>query len=505
MEYNSRSTEIDFSEKVITADEARKLAAIERQFLESYIASKDVMPIEEWLPKELSNQLPDRSFDDITAISTEIITSLSITEAKKESLQAATAKGRTRESWLAKSLMESTSQMSAQESAKYLQGLDHAVKEANQAMYDTITTRAGLPNQNYNLDGFIAEQHHVNSFNLKAQATGSDLHAEVLKPKPGETYKANSVDVVIKDSSGKIVRRYQMKYGKTAEDTIRMIKEGNYRGQRIVVPEEQVEAVKKAFPDRDVSAAIGDGNVKSPPMSKEEAKAKQEKAQSGDFLSTDWNEYSTKDIAVGIGKQAGYATLQGAVIGAGMNIATKVWNNEPVKGEEILESAISSGADFGVKVATAGALKTAVEKDIIKVIPKGTPGSTFSNIAFVAIENVKILGKMGAGDLTLREGIDAMQQTTASCIAGLAASTKGAALGAAVGTVLGPIGTAIGGFVGGTVGYMAGSTVGKVLVQAAQKVRDKAVSYIKSAANTVSRAKNKVRSFISGLASAFAF
>ena len=125
----------------------------------------------------------------------------------------------------------------------------------------------------------------------------------------------------------------------------------------------------------------------------------------------------------------------GAAVGAGMNVLGKVVQGEPVDGAEVVETAIVSGADFGVKTAVSGGLKVAAEKEIISVIPKGTPAGTLTNIAFVAVENVKIFGKVATGDLTLKEGVDKMAQTTVACVAGLAASAKGAALGAAVGSV----------------------------------------------------------------------
>lgn len=309
---------------------------------------------------------------------------------------------------------------------------------------------------NPNLDGFIAEQHHVNSFNMNAAAKGSGLRAEVQPLKPGETYTKNSFDVIIKDDSGKRIHQYQMRYGATAEDTIRMINSGNYNNQTLVVQEEQVAAVQEAFSNKTVTSTIGDGEVSSKPFTKEQAKELQEKAQTGNFMDAAWNDYVAKDIAIGIGKQTGYACLQGAAVGAGMAIATKVWNGEPIDGEEVIETAIVSGADFGVKTATAGALKAASEKGVLKVIPKGTKGSTFANIAFVVIENVKVLGKVATGELTAKECLDAMEQTIASCVAGIAASTKGAAIGATIGSVLEPVGTAVGGFIGETIGYMAG-------------------------------------------------
>ena len=185
-----------------------------------------------------------------------------------------------------------------------------------------------------------------------------------------------------------------------------------------------------------------------------------------------------------------------------MAVATKVWNGEPIDGEEVVETAIVSGADFGVKTATAGALKAASEKGILKVIPKGTKGSTFANIAFVAIENVKVLGKVATGELTAKEGLDKMEQTTAACVAGIATSTKGAAIGATIGSVFGPVGTAIGGFIGSTIGYMAGSKVAETVVKGVQKVREKAVETIKSVGSAI---VGGVKSFARGVASILGF
>lgn len=159
-----------------------------------------------------------------------------------------------------------------------------------------------------------------------------------------------------------------------------MINNGNYNNQRLLVPAEQVEEVQKAFPNKTVSSTIGSGDVKSTPLSKSDAKGIQKEAQSGNWNDLNWNEYKTKDLAIGIGKQAGYAAMQGAAIGVGIDVATKVWNGEEIKGEEVVEQALISGADFGIKAATAGALKVGVEKGIIKVIPKGTPAGIIANI-----------------------------------------------------------------------------------------------------------------------------
>jgi len=227
-----------------------------------------------------------------------------------------------------------------------------------------------------------------------------------------------------------------------------------FRQQIIKYLEKHTVTEQKAFPNRKVSGVIGEGEITSKQLTKEKSKQLQKELQKGNFLDTNWNEYSTKDLAIGIGKQVGYASLQGAVIGAGMNIASKALNGEEIDGDEVIETAITSGADFGVKTATAGALKVASEKGFLAI--KGS-GNTFSNIAFVAVENVKVMRKVATGELTVKEGIDTMQQTTMSCVAGIAASAKGTAIGTTIGSVLGPVGTAVESFVGGAVGYITGS------------------------------------------------
>jgi hypothetical protein len=394
--------------------------------------------------------------------------------------------------------------MSTQEAAKYLTNLDMALQQANESLYRTITTQAGTVSQNPRLDGFIAEQYHAQTFNMNAEATGSPYRAKVLEPN-GNGYAKNSVDIVIVDGEGKVVRRYQSKYCKDAKATEQAFEHGDYRGQQKLVPEGQEgDIVKKST----TVLEAPDGTT-SNSLTKSRAEQMRDEAQSGNWNDLNWNEYATKDLAIGIGKQAGYAALQGAAIGVGFDVAQKLWNGESIDADEVVETAFVSGADFGVKAAAAGALKVGVEKEIIKVIPKGTPAGTIANIAYVVIEDVKVLGKMATGELTMKEGIEKLEQTTVSTAAGLVAMGKGAAIGAAMGTVFGPVGTAVGGFIGGTAGYMAGSKVGEAVVKCAQKVRDvekkvakTVVSGVKSVASSVA---SGVKSICRGVASFFGF
>ena len=228
-------------------------------------------------------------------------------------------------------------------------------------------------------------------------------------------------------------------------------------------------------------------------LPKSRAEQMRDEAQSGSWNDLNWNEYKTKDLLVGVGKQACMAGLQSAAIGAGLKVVENLIKDGEVHGDEVVEAALETGADATVKCAAAGALKVAVEKGIVDFIPKGTPASTVANMAFMAVENVKTLSKVATGEMDVRQGIDAVECTTVSCVAGLAASSATAeACAAGLGSVFGPAGAAVGAVVGGTVGYVGGSVLGETYVKGAQKVRDLVFEGVKTAAKTAVNVATKV-------------
>ena len=473
---------------IIIEDECRELKPIIQDFIQSYSSNKNIS-VEEFLKNKFREYFPQNTSIEIENMSNEIIESIKTTEEKRKSLDSATKIGISKESWFASELKRNMSAMSSQEAAKYLGDLDSVLKNANESLYRTIRTQAGNVSANPHLDGFIAEQYHVQTFNMNAKATGSKYRAKVLEP-TGKGYTKNSVDIVIVDETGKVVKRYQSKYCKDASATERAFSNGDYRGQQKLVPEEQQIDITK----RSTNVIEAPDGTRSNALSKSKAERMRDEAQSGNWNELNWSEYKAKDLALGIGKQAGYAAIQGAAISIGFDIAQRMWNGNEIETNEIIETAVKGGADFGIKAAVTGAIKVGVEKDIITVIPKETPASTIANIAFVAIEDAKILGKIVTGELSIKEGYEKIEQTTVAVIAGLVAMGEGAAKGAVIGTAIGtflgiaPIGAAIGGFVGGTVAYMAGSKVGETVVRGAQKLRNFAQKAVES---TISKIKDK--------------
>lgn len=292
----------------ILVQEAQQLKTIQKQFMESYLKQKDSVSVDVWIDSELSKSLPEHTPEQISQMKDEIISTLKIQEEKKSSLSKAIANGRSTESWFASDCKKSIAHLSTQQSVKYLQNLDDALTKANESLLDTIHTQSGAINQNPNLDGYIAEQYHAQTFNLEAEAKGSPYRAKVLEPKDGP-YTKNSVDIeIIDQNTGKVVKRYQSKYCKDAESTSRAFEKGDYRGQQKLVPEDQDQLIDK----KTTTVLEAPDGTTSKPLIKDRAKELQEEAQSGKWNELNWNEYTTKDLAIGIGKQAGFAALLGA-------------------------------------------------------------------------------------------------------------------------------------------------------------------------------------------------
>ena len=479
----------------LNEDEGKKLQQLILDFVHFYEQNKE-RPMKDWLEEKLSLELPDKSPVEIVALTQEIIETLTTIKEKKESLTKAIEIGKSKEGWLKSEIKMATSTMSAQETENYLQTLDQALENANILSESALITQAGTVSKNPNLDGYIAEFEHVNSFNLNAELSGSEYRAKVLQPE-GTTYAKNGVDIVIADGAGKIVRRYQSKYCKDAKATLRAFEQGNYRGQQSLVPEGQ----SSQMPQKATEYLEAPDGTCSTPLSKQRAQQLRDEAQSGKWNDKSWNDYKTSDVALGIGRQTVQASLMGAALGTGMELVHKISEGENIGACEVAKMAIETGVDSGVKAAITGAVKVGAEKDVIRCIPKGTPASTIGSIVSLGVDNAKILYRMAKGDISGRQALEGMEVTTFACVGGLMAKKTGVALGAAIGAVMGPIGSAVGSFVGGCVASIAGSKVGKMVAKTSRAIRNtatKVISYgVSAVKSAVSFVAKKISSFFS--------
>jgi hypothetical protein len=490
---------------VLSEKDAAALQPIIKDFMASYAAKPADVTDETWLIEKLQAELPDKPVAEIRAMGQEILQEVARFDENLASVRTACDNGQTKEGWFRDKAQEAAIGISVNDYGAYLQQIDTALSQSNAAMAEAVLTKSGAINMNPNLDGFIAEQQTANSFNQAAALKNSPYRAEVLVP-DGEGYGKNSVDIVIRDTrkmTQNIVRRYQLKFGQDAEATARYIQHGDYRGQRVVVPEGQSEGVQHCLDtQRKVSEYIeSPDGVRSKPISKERAKRMQEEVQQGKGSpNVSWNSYNTRELAFQIGKQAAFTGVVAAAIGTGFHLASKYIQGEKIDGEEVVATALTTGADAGIKAAATGALKVGVERGLVPVL-RGIPNNGLVAIACTGIESAKILGQFADGKISGMEAVDKMGQVAVSTVYGLSWGAKGAAIGAVALSWIPLVGPVIGGFIGGTIGYMAGSKVGSAIYSGAKKIGKVAKSVAKTAWNGVKAGARAIGSGIKSVAS----
>lgn len=449
----------------LTEQEAKELRPIYRDFVKAFRENMD-KPDSGWVEKLLEKYLPGTPKEDIRRMNKEITETIHKNDVARKGSDKLEKMG---------------SAVNAIHAGEYLQNIQDAINQANKNMSSTVLRKDGMINQNPNLDGFIAERYHTETFNVDAAVKKSKWRAEVKVPEGA--YGKNSVDASVYDGNGlNDVRRYQFKYGSDAKATERMKNEGNYK-QRLLTPEGQSKDIRGKATEFLESP---DGKVHSTPLSKERAKEMQRNAQNGELdknnLSFKEN-VAMKDLAPELAKDSVISFLTGAVYGAGKEVVSKLIRGEKIEGKQVTETALKDGGDFAAKQALAALLKVGSEKDILKAIPKETSMEMLTNVSYVVIEDAKIAVKVGKGELTAAEGAGQAVETTASTGAGIIVASKGAAIGGDIGSsagllvgmmcglpVLEVAGGVVGEVVGGSIGYLVGSGAAESFVKGAKEM-----------------------------------
>ncbi|RRW39684.1 hypothetical protein EGJ52_23945 [Pseudomonas luteola] len=469
----------------------------------SFVASCNArgnQPLDEWLSDEF-RKYPQlwKNEEELQGATQQVIHSIDAFNYSRDALQQHLEKGRSSASWLAGEIERNAGITGSVSVGHYAGTIDEALGQASENARRLILTRAGVVNQNWNLDGFIAEQHHVDTFNIDAITKGSSYRARVVNSRD-----LNSVDIEIVDGKGNVVAKYQSKYGANAGETIKQLNRGDYTDQERLVPEGHSSDVPNS------TEVIKADGVKSRPLSKEEAKALQKKAQQDtEARQYEWKDTNRIDIAKQIGRQA----LVGACIAAGMQgsriLARRAWNwlrgkENPSASEdlkEFFESSLRSTTQTAAQVAVSGAVVVAVKNGWLGTALKNTPAGLITNIACVGLQNAKVLYKFGKGDLTGEEALDAIGNTTVTTTMAIAGATQGASLGSAVGTVFGPVGMVIGGFAGGVAGGIAAGQIGEVVYEAGKSMAKTAIKAVAYVAESAGRAVESIGRGISIFAS----
>lgn len=467
----------------ITPEQAQETTLLVTDFVSS-VPREENADLNHWLVRRFRGYASLWDNDEtLVRDATVIVETAEQQQALRQSLEAAQNKGKSASNWFAGQLSDAATRQGTLNVSEYGQIIDASLKKTNQQMQDIILTKNGIVSQAHNLDGFIAEAHHVSTFNINAAAAGSDARAELVI-RPGERFPKNSVDIQIKDGSNKVVRRYQAKYGKDAGATEDLFKKGSYQGQRSLVPENHAGEM-----NRKATETIEYDGVKSKRFSKEEAKRQQEEAQrSGKIDRFDWKTADAGAVSKRIGKEAAIAAGLGVAFQGGRILARRCWNALTGKpnatvGEDVKEfvtRSIQTGASTALTVAVSGALMVATKRGLLGEMLKNSPAGRIAMIGSVAVDNLRVLSRLARGQIGKQEAVDQMAHTTLTATAGLVAAGEGISLGAACGAVFGPAGVFLGGLAGGIVGGIAGSAI-------ADKVYSAGKSLIKTGVETVSQ------------------
>ena len=396
------------------------------EFVSDYQKKDDATTDKQWLVQSF-NRYPKlwKDANDIEQTAEAIVSTVYAYEKNRQELEDHLAAGKQRGSWISEKLEQGAAFSGVQQVNRYAAHLDEAISNANRQMADTIRTMNGEINQNPNLDGLIAEQHHANTFNLDAAQKEQPFYAETRK----STGK-NSVDIVVRDADGKIAQKYQSKYGKDTEHTEQYFKDGNYCGQQKLVAEGQGKDINKAHEKIEFTddKSKKKETIESKPLSKEEAKAMQEKAQrEGKIDNYTWNDANKGFIAKSIGKKATRAALFAVGFQGARILGRRIWNwatgkeNQSVAEDvqEFAKSSLESGASAGLTVAASGGLTVAARSGWLGKLVSKAPAGRIAAAACVGVENIKVLYKFSKGEISGQEAIDQAGRATCSVVGGL--------------------------------------------------------------------------------------
>lgn len=467
--------------------------------LESYKNRDNDVSDKEWLKRLIVKKCNHISVEQAEAEAAEIIRSIEAYDQNLASVEEACIHGVSKEKWLEDKLQEAAIGLSAAQYSTILQNIDNVLYQNNRELAEALSRSSdGHVMMSRNLDGNIAEHMIARTTELQGYIRNENVKVEVRG-----VNSANSVDVRASALDTGKFQNYQLKFGEDAKATIRLIERGNYNNQQIVVPAEQMEEVRAYFKLKGSEKTITDhieiNGVKGRSFTKAEMKHLQKQAQEDGIMPVlDDYYYSTKEYALSIGKNAGVMALQMAAVTTGIDLVARIYQGEELHADEMVEGALRSGADTGVKVVASGTLHVAVRNEMIPFLPKSLSTNMITSIAFVGIENTKILLKMAEGKLSTVKGLDHMGRVTVSMAGGLwcMALAKGALEGFALGGIMG-VGV---GLIAGMAGYAAGCGVGNKIYVAAKKVGQGAKKLAKKAFSDLRSIKdrwmNRIRSAI---------
>ena len=194
-----------------------------------------------------------------------------------------------------------------------------------------------------------------------------------------------------------------------------------------------------------------------------------------------WNSYSTKVLALNVGKQATLSGVTWLSMGTESNIDFQILKKDDGV-QDFVSKSIQSGIDYGLKVATTGAIKVAVENNIFPFL-KDTPAGILSCIVSGIVENYKTAWKFTKGEINGHEVLDRVGRVATGqvkTVFDFCLKKKNCEqIGETIGSVFGPVGNIVGKIAGTVISTVASSDVGKAIGEGIKQIAKPAVNYAK--------------------------
>ncbi len=365
------------------------------------------------------------------------------------------------------------SSMSAFIADEYVDRVDKAIDESLDLLY-----RVSQQKQNMDIGfqkGFIAEAHHVGSFNVDAAVKGrGDIFAKML-----ESTEDGSVDVQVLSQGG--TYDYQLKYYRSSYETAKALSSEKYGDQLLVAPSEQVEDIRRyALTKEDSSfqhTAVNTHDrvevegVNSRPLTNEESIQLSKDLKDGSSLegygysleqSIEWGDMLRE------GSQAG---LQAALLSSTMQMAPQLLDiiGDGIKGEGVDPQKLKEMLKTGGKGAAKGAIRGGVSAFLTIACKSGKFGAGAQQVSSQAIGMGTALAMTVVEDALLLSNDEiSSEEFTYRCGRNLS-STYGAYIGAGIGQSLIPI-PILGAMIGQTVGALVGGIAAEGVIEGAKVI-----------------------------------
>ena len=207
-----------------------------------------------------------------------------------------------------------------------------------------------------------------------------------------------------------------------------------------------------------------------------------------------WNRYTIAPVINQLGQQAILSGANGMMIPADIPM-----QGSDILQQNIIEEAIGSNLDEGMKMAATAALKIGAAAGKIPFLPKAMPVSAITNIACVGVESFKNIGGVATGKISPMQAMENIGRASIVAVADFCTTGIPAKLLMPIPVV----GTALSFTVGGLLMRCSSEQIQQKIYAGIERIKPIAQSISRSVINVVHTATNTAKNAVNAFAKLF--